>query len=227
MKTKLLLLAIIIAALFSSCNQGKERILSKETAINLSLDTLNDKIKKSYESIKQIYSKYPEIQGGFIAQAAELINRSDEAFYFILEIKKELIIFADGEDSPALLGSNILISKVTHLNNTSAPRNILLGADKNGKAYALEAVLNDYKLFLINIAKDDSANIDKINKVLDLNNKKSVKSGEAETTWVDYSFKNKSLGEVLILLYSLQNDVRSLESDGLALIIKNLDKSVK
>jgi hypothetical protein len=142
-------------------------------------------------------------------------------------MKKDLIIFADGEDSPALLGSNILIYKVTRLNNTSVPRDILLGTNGEGKAYALEAILNDYKSFLKDIAKDDPVIIDKINNVLDLNNKKSIKSNEAETTWVDYSFKNKSMGEVLILLYSLQNDVRSLESDILALINENLDKTVK
>jgi hypothetical protein len=35
------------------------------------------------------------------------------------------------------------------------------------------------------------------------------------------------MGEALIQLYSLQNDIRSLESDVLALIKENLDKSVK
>jgi|WetSurMetagenome_2_1015567.scaffolds.fasta_scaffold242834_1 hypothetical protein len=227
MKTKLLLLAVILATLFSSCNQGRKQILSKETAIYFSLDTLKVKNEKSFESIKQIYSTYPEIQGGFITQAGELKERSDEAFDFILAINKELIIFADGEDSPALMGSNILIYQVTHLNNTLVPQNILLGADKNGKAYAIKAVLNDYKSFLISIAEDDPGIIDKINSVLDLSNKKSVKSDEAEMNWVDYSFKNKSLGEVLILLYSLQNDVRSLESDVLTLIIRNLNKTIK
>jgi hypothetical protein len=101
-------LAIIIATLFSSCNQERKRVLSKETAIYFSLDTLKVRNKKSYESIELIYSKSPEIQGDFNTVAAELKERSDEAFDFILAIKKELIIFADGEDSPALLGSNIL-----------------------------------------------------------------------------------------------------------------------
>jgi hypothetical protein len=226
MKTKLLLSAIIIAASFSSCNQGSKRIPSKETAIFFSLDSLTDKNRKSYESIDMRYSTY-KIQGDFNIMANELKERSDEAFNFILAIKKELIIFVDGEDSPALAGSDILIYQVIHLNNTSVPHNIMLGSDQNGKAYALAAVLNDYKSFLINIAKDDPVIIDRINNVLDLNNKKSVKSDKAEMTWVDYSFKNKTMGDVLILLYSLQNDVRSLESDALDLILKNLDKIVK
>ena len=227
MKTKLFLLVFIFAASCSCSNQGGKRILSTERAIYLSLTTLKDKNSKGYESIDLIYSKYPEIQGDFKTAAAELKQRSDEVFNYIQDLKKDLIIFADGEDSPALLGSNILIYKVTRLNNTSVPRDILLGTNEEGKAYALEAILNDYKSFLKDIVKDDPVIIDKINNVPDLNNKKSIKSNEAETTWVDYSFKNKSMGEVLILLYSLQNDVRSLESDILALINENLDKTVK
>ena len=63
------------------------------------------------------------------------------------------------------------------------------------------------------IVKDDPVIMNKINKVMDLSDYKSTKSDEAVVKWVNYIFKEKSLGEVLNILSRLQFDVRSLESD--------------
>jgi hypothetical protein len=221
MKTNLFLFAVIIAVSCNNFGQKQINYVLNEQKINDSINKIQLKNNAGYNLIEETYLKSPGISGNYRTVAFELKLRSDEIFTYIQGLKISMIKIADGENSPAINEGEINIAKVSHSNSISIPKDFMLGANDDGRAYLLKAMLDDYKSFLIGTVKDEPGIMDKINNVIDLSDHKSTKSDEADITWVNYNFKEKSLGEVLNILSHLQFDVKSLESDILSSLNRN------
>jgi hypothetical protein len=224
MKIKIFILVLITAITASCGGKVEKNIQQLDIALYDSLATMEISNIGGYESIDLMYSDSVELPALYRTSAFELKQRTDEMVNFIQDLKRMLIIEAEGPDSYALSGNNITIFKVKRLNNTSIPGNIMIGKDNDRKAYDLQSILDSYKSFLTDMVRDEPDVIGKINSVIDLSNKKSLKPGEEDISWVDYNFRKKTMAEVLILLSRLQIDVRSLESEVIALIMENLNE---
>jgi hypothetical protein len=224
MKIKIFILVLITAITASCGGKVEKNIQQLDIALYDSLATMEISNIGGYESIDLMYSDSIELPALYRTSAMELKLRTDEMVNFIQDLKRMLVIEADGPDADALSGNNITIFKVKRLNNTSIPGNIMIGKNNDGRAYDLQAILDSYKSFLTDMVRDEPDVIGKINSVIDLSNKKSLKPGEEDISWVDYNFRKKTMAEVLILLSRLQIDVRSLESEVIALIKENLNE---
>jgi hypothetical protein len=221
MKTKFFLFTIIIAVSCNNLGQKQINYVLNEQKINDSINKIELKNVVGYNLIEETYLKSPETSANYRTVAFELKQRSDEIFNYMQGLKIQMITISDGPKSPAINGEEINIARVSHLKSISIPKDFMLGANEDGNAYALKYILNEYKSFLSVIVKDDPIIMNKINNVIDLSNHKSTKSDEADITWVNYNFKEKSLGEVLNILSNLQFDVKSLESDILSSLNRN------
>lgn len=224
MKYKIFFLVFIIAIATSCKGKVDKNINQLGIAMSDSMFTYEISNAGGYESIDLMYSDSLGLPDLYRTAAMELKMRTDEMVNFIRDLKVVLVIEADGPNSTALAGYEIIISRVEHPNNTTVPREILIGKNNDLRAYDLQAILSSYRSFLADLAKDQPAVIEKINSVIDLSNVKSPKPGEADITWVDHNFRKKNITEVLIVLSRLQIDLRSLESEIISLIKDQLDE---
>ena len=76
-------------------------------------------------------------------------ERADEAFNFIQGLKIEIINTAEGPENPAVKGNEVIIEEVKRIDDNNVPSEILIGANENGKANDLKAILTEYRDFLI------------------------------------------------------------------------------
>ena len=51
----------------------------------------------------------------------------------------EIIYKAEGEDTPAVKGNEVIIEEVKRIDENNIPSQILIGANENGKAYDPES----------------------------------------------------------------------------------------
>ena len=70
-------------------------------------------------------------------------------YNFIQDLKKEIIIAAEGPETKAVQGDVIIIEEVKKIDENNVPSQILIGSNEKGKANTLKALINDYREFLI------------------------------------------------------------------------------
>ncbi len=58
---------------------------------------------------------------------------------YIQDLKIEIITKAEGEDTPAVKGNEVIIEEVKRIDENNVPSEILIGANENGKANTLKA----------------------------------------------------------------------------------------
>jgi hypothetical protein len=216
----------LFALALVSCTSGQKTadFVSAENRMNDSISVITLKNNGIYDQIEETFSKSPELIGNYRTSAYELMQRADEMFSFLQDLKLSMIKITDGEDSPAIDGKEIDMAKVPRLNNISIPSVFMLEPDEDGKAYYVKALFADYISFLNELVQNDQVTKDKINGAIDFSDHKSTgtKKSEANQNWVIYTFKGKTLGQTINTLSLLQFETRKLESETLLFLIRNI-----
>ena len=149
---------------------------------------------------------------------------ADEAFDFIQQLKIEIIVTAEGEDTEAVEGDEVFIDHVEKIDENNIPSQILIGSDEAGKAYTLKALINEYRDFLITTLDGKSiATEESIRKSLNTDDVKD-KTGEM-VRWENHSFQALPLVAVITILSKLQVDVRNAETEVINQLYTQIDAS--
>jgi len=179
-----------------------------------------------YSGFDKAAAENPEKAGKYKTAAYKVKKHADEAFNFFQDLKIEIIIAAEGPETPAVKGNEVIIEEVRKIDNNSVPSQILIGDNEKGKANDLKAVLNDYRDSLIAIATLDGKNPsveDALRKSLNTDNVKN-KNGKTER-WENLNFQTVPLVAVITIMSKMQIDIRNAETEVLNYLYTQIDAS--
>jgi hypothetical protein len=219
-----------------SCNQSnnktiKGKDLNLESAkLKAIRENIDLKTRIIYDSIDNKSERFNSLVGDYKDVTYNVKERTDEVIDYIQNLKIEIVKTVEGEESPAIIRGEIITANITKLNNTKIPSKILIGEDNNGKAIDLKAILKDYKMYLIEVVREDSIITKSIGTVLNTDDqKKSIpgKNSEEIVNWENYIFQSQPLDSVILILTQMQNDVKNVESEALLFVQNKMDAKIK
>ena len=151
-RQKMIGMMYLILTAMLALNVSKDAVEAfKKVDKSLTTTLSNYAIKNNriYEEFNKAANENPTKAGKYRDTAMEVKSRSEEIFNFIQDLKIEIIQTAEGPETEAVVGNVINIDEVKKIDENNIPSQILIGANENGKASALKALMNDYREFLI------------------------------------------------------------------------------
>jgi len=178
----------------------------------------------TYEEFDRAASENPVKAGPWRSKAYEVKARADELFEYVKDLKIEIIIKAEGENTEAVDGREVIIDHVEKIDENNIPSEILIGANENGKANDLRALINDYREFLIETIDGRNISIEQsVSESLDTEDGKAP-DGSVER-WENNTFQALPLVAVITILSKIQVDIRNAETDVLNFLYDQIDAS--
>jgi gliding motility-associated protein GldM len=214
-------------------------VLTAMLALNVSKEAV-EAFKKVDEGLTQVIANYslknnviyqefdraaaenPAKAGKYKSAAYSVKERADEAFDFIQGLKIEIIKTAEGEDTPAIVGNEVIIEEVKKIDENNIPSEILIGANENGKANDLKAVLNEYREFLISALEGKNPHAEEVLR-------KSINTDDGKdpdgqpTRWENMTFQTLPLVAVITIMSELQLNVRNAETEVINYLYTQID----
>ncbi len=163
--------------------------------------------------------------GKYKTAAYQVKERADEAFNFIQGLKIEIIKKAEKDpETPAVKGNEVIIEEVKRIDDTNVPSEILIGANENGKANDLKALLSEYRQFLIGILDGKNPTTEAALKSSLYTEDGKNADGEKER-WENLNFQTLPLVAVICILSEMQVNVRNAETEVLNYLYSQIDAS--
>ncbi len=162
--------------------------------------------------------------GKYKTAAYEVKQRADEVFTFIQGLKIEIINKAEGPENLAVKGQEVNIEEVKRIDDTNIPSEILVGANQNGKANDLKALLNEYRTFLIATLDGKNPTAEAALKS-SLNTDDGLNKDKEMEPWETLNFQTLPLVAVICILSEYQVSVRNAETEVLNYLYSQIDAS--
>jgi gliding motility-associated protein GldM len=216
-------------------------VLTALLALNVSKDVLNafvlvdeglskttenfeDKNKLVYDAFGNADAENHSKVGKWKGYADEVRKRSDKLYDYMQELKMKIVIKSESDKSPAINPDKKSFNGelVAGKDNTNIPSEIMVGANNNGEANKLKAAIEDYKSYLVGLAKDDKEVAVAIEKGLDTKNPPNKPDGTKES-WQSEHFEHLPLLAVTTILTKMQSDVRNAESEILRYLYNQIE----
>jgi len=209
-------------------NVSKEAVEAfKKVDNGLTQSIANYTIKNDviYNEFERAASENPAKAGKYKTTAFQIRDRANEAFDFIQGLKIEIIKKAEGDpDTPAVKGDEVIIDEVKRIDDTNVPSEILIGANENGKANDLKALLSEYRDFLITTLEGKNPTVEEaLKKSINTSDGKN-EDGETER-WENLNFQTLPLVAVICILSEMQLNVRNAETEVLNYLYSQIDAS--
>jgi gliding motility-associated protein GldM len=175
-----------------------------------------------YKEFDRAAAENPTKAGKYKTLAYQVKERADEAFNFIQGLKIEIINKAEGPENLAVKGDEVIVEEVKRIDDNNVPSEILIGANENGKANDLKALLSEYREFLISTleGKNPTAEV-ALKSSLNTDDQKN-KDGQMER-WENFTFQTLPLVAVICILSEYQVAVRNGETEVLNYLFSQID----
>jgi len=214
---------LILTAMLA-LNVSKEAVEAfKKVDKSLTATLANYVIKNNliYEEFNKAASENPTKAGKYRTTALEVKSRADEISQFIQDLKVEIIKTAE-PDSKAIVGNEIDIELVKRIDDNNVPSQILIGANENGKASTLKALMNDYREFLISTLDGKNPSAEEALRK-SLNTDDGHDPDGQPSKWENVTFQLLPLVAVETILSKMQVDVRNAETEVLNHLYSQID----
>jgi gliding motility-associated protein GldM len=224
-RQKMIGMMYLILTAMLALNVSKEAVEAfKKVDKSLTTTLANYVIKNNliYNEFDRAANENPTKAGKFRELAYEVKGRADEVFNFIQELKIEIITTAEGKDTEAVQGDEIIIEKVNKIDENNVPSQILIGANENGKAYTLKALMNDYREFLISTLDGKNPTAEDA-LMASLNTSDGHDPDGQPSKWENLTFQTLPLVAVETILSKMQVDVRNAETEVLNHLYSQID----
>ena len=176
-----------------------------------------------YADFDRAEAENPRKAGPWKTKAYAVKQRADELYNYIQGLKIEIITTAEGPETLAVDGNKVIIDEVKRIDDTNVPSQILIGAEENGKANDLKALLDDYRGFLIETLGGTSVTSeDALRSMLNTDPIYNEKTKENER-WENGTFQTLPLVAVITILSKIQVDVRNAETEVLNYLYAQID----
>ncbi len=226
-RQKMIGMMYLVLTAMLALNVSKEAVEAFKKVDNGLTKTVINYEKKNnltYEEFERSFSENPVKAGPWRSKAVEVKKRANELFDYLQDIKIEIILEAEGEDTEAVEGREVHIDHVEKIDENNIPSQILIGDDENGKANNIRALINDYREFLIETI--DGGNITVEQSVVESLNTDDGKATDGSVErWENNTFQALPLVAVVTILSKLQVDVRNAETDVLNFLFSQIDAS--
>jgi gliding motility-associated protein GldM len=224
-RQKMIGMMYLILTAMLALNVSKDAVEAFKKVDKSLTNTLANYVIKNnliYEEFDKAASENPTKAGKYRTTAQEVKSRSDEISNFIQDLKIEIIKEAEGPDTKAIVGNVIDIEEVRKIDDNNVPSQILIGANENGKASTLKALINDYREFLISAldGKNPSAE-DALRK--SLNTDDGHDPDGQPSKWENVTFQLLPLVAAETILSKMQVDVRNAETEVLNHLYTQID----
>lgn len=238
------MLYLVLTALLA-LNVSKD-ILDAFMVVNDTMVSTNQnfatKISGTYGQFEYQYGIEPDKVKGNWEKAQEVRERSHELISYIKELKLELIAAAERKTQAEALDLyydkamvadpfnpgqqkevNVLnLNKVTARDKYDAVSNIMIGQNKNGKAYELAEKMQEYRSFILEVVGPRFA--DNIALVIEEGNAYTDATGQ-RLDWQQYNFYRTIIAASVTILNKIISEVQSAEFDAINRLYANITET--
>ncbi len=182
----------------------------------LSRTTSNYQIKneKLYTQFGNAYELNKVKVGPWKNKSDEIKKQAQEILTYVQDLKKEIVIGAEGPETPAIKGDEVDCEFVLNKSDTEIPANILIGLEGNGKGTELKKKLETFREYLISIIDNQKAPqlVESVRNILNTDSPKPKEDGTVQT-WQSSRFEHIPLIAVIPQLTKVQVDVLNCEAE--------------
>ncbi len=190
--------------------------LTETTQINVQRNNL------VYKDFDAKVAANPIKAGPWRDKAKEVKQRANELYNYIQNLKIQIVSTAEGKNTDAIQGKNIIVENIHKIDENNVPSQIMIGANMNGKAYDLHHAIDQYRDFLLQIIGNKDNNISK-SIISTLNTEDTTDPGGEKVTWEIHNFHTLPLIAVITILSKLQSDVRNTEGQTLNYLYSQIE----
>ena len=177
-----------------------------------------------YMDFDRAAAENPQKAGELRNIAYKVKEKADEVFNYIQGLKIEIITTAEGANTLAVSGNEVIIDEIKKIDENNIPSQILIGANENGKAFVLKNMLDEYRNFLI--ATLEGKNPSAEEALINIIDTKDVREKDGQLTpWANYNFQTLPLVAVISILSEHQLAVRNAETEVLNYLYTQIDAS--
>jgi len=226
-RQKMIGMMYLVLTAMLALNVSKEAVEAFKKVDNGLTKTVVNYEKKNnltYEEFERAYSENPAKAGPWRTKANQVKERAEELFDYIQDLKIEIIITAEGEETLAVNGREVIIEEVKRIDENNIPSEILIGSDENGKANDLRALMNEFREMLVEIIDGGNISVEEsVRQSLNTDDGRAP-DGSVER-WENNTFHALPLVAVITILSKLQVDIRNAETDVLNFLFGQIDAS--
>jgi len=228
-RQKMIGMMYLVLTAMLALNVSKEAVEAFRKVDNGLTQTIKNYILKNdviYRDFDRAAAENPTKAGKYKALAYQVKERADEAYNYIQGLKIEIIKKTEKDpETPAVNGNEVIIDKVErHIDDTNVPSEILIGANENGKANDLKALLSEYRQFLINTLDGKNPTAEEALKK-SLNTDDGINRDGVKERWENLNFQTLPLVAVICILSEYQVNVRNGETEVLNYLYSQIDAS--
>jgi gliding motility-associated protein GldM len=209
-------------------NVSKEAVEAFKRVDNgLTLSVGNYVLKNglTYKEFDRAAAENPTKAGKYKTIAYQVKERADEAFNFVQGLKIEIIKKAENDpETPAVKGNEVIIEEVKRIDDTNVPSEILIGANENGKANDLKALLTEYREFLVSTLEGKNPTAEEVIRK-SLNTDDGKDPDGQPTRWENMTFQTLPLVAVICIMSEIQLNIRNGETEVLNYLYTQIDAS--
>jgi gliding motility-associated protein GldM len=204
-------------------------VLTALLALNVSKDILNafvlvdDSLTVATENFSQknklIYDEFGKAAAmvskakPWNEKAQKVRKEADDLYNYINSLKVSLVKLADGKDAEAVVKDKVLPMKINAKDNTDKTANLLIGDNDNGEAKKLKAKITAFREDLLKMVDiKEVALINSIKKNLSTD-PPPPEPGSSGEKWETYNFEHRPLIAATTIMSTIQNNIRSSESE--------------
>ncbi len=185
------------------------------------------KNEDAYYAFEQAAAEQPAKAKPWLDKAMEVKRRADELYERIQELKIQIIIQAEGEDTEVIHDGEIDHNhEIKAMDDNMIPAEIMIGAARDGAGFALKGEIEGFREYLLSLITEQ-ATTTRESILASLNTddpEPDIKhSGELPLTWEDYHFAHLPLIAVISLMSKLQSDIRNAESDAIRYLYTQIE----
>jgi len=226
-RQKMIGMMYLVLTAMLALNVSKDAVEAfKKVDNSLTLTVRNYGLKNNliYSDFDRAAAENPEKAGKWRTAAYAVKERADELFDYLQGIKIQVIQEAEGEDTPAVEGTNVFIDEVKKIDENNIPSQILIGSNEAGLAFRLKTMLIDYREFLIETLEGGNEAAEaSLRSSLNTDDGKDA-SGDPEI-WENVTFYHLPLVACITILSKMQVDVRNAETEVLNYLYTQIDAS--
>ncbi len=203
--------------------EAVEAFKKVDNSLTLTIANYGVKNDRIYQEFERAAAENPTKAGAYKTKALEIKERADEIFNYMQGLKVEIIKTAErDENTPAVRGTEVIIDEVQRIDENNVPSQILIGANENGKAFALKTMLVDFREFLIETLEGKNPTAEEALRK-SLNTDDGRDPGGDPERWENLTFHALPLVAVITILSKMQVDVRNAETEVLNHLYSQID----
>ncbi len=199
-----------------------DAFINVDEGLNKTISNFAARNQVIYEEFNEKAIANPEKVGPLKEQAAEVKKRSDELYFLIQDMKKEIVTISEGAESPAIEGEHIHVKEINGKDNMDVPAQVMIGDNNDKRGKELRNALNGYRDFLLSLI--DSKDEEIIHSIeTNLETEDHVGNDGQKHPWESANFEHLPLAGVIAIMSGIQTDVRNTESEVISYLYGQID----